>query len=287
MLVPFTSKQPPTEYYKTTFTDNSFEVRSFINNHNFVDCIFIDITLTDVTFNKCTFTRCSFKGACLYSTEFYDCTFSGCDMSHGVYVSVIFEDGTMEKMDFSNMYTMSDVEFKMIEISQSWFLHVQVDGDVVKFAQCKMEFCTFQDYLLKGFTFDKCTLWKLLFELCDIDKSSFMDSYIKDCRFTNVTFGSMIFDTTPIINTTFNLCSFSKDTKLRNITITDITLSDTVLPLEITVGVMIAPLIALGQSPAPTATTAYQPRTPQRPAKPNITSVGMNMAYRFITKGVK
>lgn len=131
--------------------------------------------------------------------EYYRCTFEHCDFTEILFQKINFEECKFVACNFSlcksNGTSWNKVSFEQCKLTGANFSHANKFTFNAKFAECLMQFASFQGLNLQGFQFAKCQLAEADFTTCNLKKAQFIDcnldrSIISHCNLEETDFST-------------------------------------------------------------------------------------------------
>jgi fluoroquinolone resistance protein len=140
------------------FEDESFNSTNFpavgdLISYEFVGCEFINIDFSSRQIKHCKFIECQFNKSNL----------SNIQVLNSIFRDVAFSECKVMGVNFSNADTLVDM----------------------KFTECLMDLCVFQNLEIKGSQFIKSSLKEVDFAECNLENSIFTGSDLKEAVFNN------------------------------------------------------------------------------------------------------
>lgn len=124
----------------------------------------------------------------LISYEFVGCEFSGIDFSSRQVKHCKFIECSFVKSNLSNIQVLSsifrDVGFNSCKVMGVNFSNAETVVDI-KFNECLLDLCVFQNLELKNSQFLKCSMKEVDFAECNLENSDFNGSDLKEAVFSN------------------------------------------------------------------------------------------------------
>lgn len=149
----------------------------YIEEQKFEKADFTKEKLQMGEYELCTFINCNFENADLSDISFSECEFTGCNLSNARL----------------SLTSFKDVKFKECKILGLHFENCNEFLFAVDFADCILNFSSFNKLRLKNTKFKKCTLQEVdftgadlsnaLFENCDLNGAIFEETILEKADF--------------------------------------------------------------------------------------------------------
>jgi uncharacterized protein YjbI with pentapeptide repeats len=119
------------------------------------------------TYEGCTFLHGNFTGADFSNCRFIDCRFEHCILDR---VNV-------------NQVSFSDVQFLHCKMQGIYFDQANAHVFIIRFEDCWLNFCCFQDRKMANFQFKQCELQETDFSNCDLSSVVFQECNLQRAIF--------------------------------------------------------------------------------------------------------